>query len=116
MAALLSPGVSILKPSKSILKNPANSTLGYKRKEMDLDPPSPSDSGAASASSKKRARVTFETDAHQQPVHDGGGLEKSAAVVREEVHRAIQRHRMGDSDAYDRVKEVFVSDPKELED
>jgi RNA polymerase I-specific transcription initiation factor RRN3 len=54
-------------------------------------------------------------DAQPQPV-GGEGFEKSAAVVREEVRRAIQRHRVGDSDAYDRVKEVFAADPKELED
>lgn len=36
--------------------------------------------------------------------------------MREEVRRAIQRHQNGDSEAYDRVKEVFTADPKEVDD
>ena len=55
-------------------------------------------------------------DAQQQPGDEDGGFEKSTAVVSEEVRRAIQRHLVGNSDAYDRVKELFVANPKELED
>jgi RNA polymerase I-specific transcription initiation factor RRN3 len=42
-----------------------------------------------------------------------GAPEKSSAVVREEVRRAIQRHITGtDSEAYDRIKEIFSADPR----
>ncbi|OAT08924.1 ribosomal DNA transcription factor Rrn3 [Blastomyces gilchristii SLH14081] len=157
---------SKLKPSKSILKTststPATSTIGQKRKrvEMDMSSGSISDLGISSddlddeeqggtspvtipsSPAKKRARVTFEMDMpntnHRQQRRDeeaeqhgigsnnpgpgpgpGAGAaaaEKSIAMVREEVRRAIQRHLMGDSEAYDRVKEIFTADPKELED
>jgi RNA polymerase I-specific transcription initiation factor RRN3 len=40
--------------------------------------------------------------------------EKSTALVREEIRRAILRHVAGDSEAYDRIKEVFTADPKNL--
>ena len=81
---------------------------------------------------KKRARVTFEMDlpasnqecaAGQDQMQGPNGAvdrpastEKSAALVREEVRRAIQRHLAGDSDAYDRIKEIFTADPTKLED
>lgn len=39
--------------------------------------------------------------------------EKSAALVREEIRRAIQRHVSGaDSEGYDQIKEIFTTDPK----
>lgn len=74
---------------------------------------------------KKRARVKFELDMpnikHQDEKkginnNNNSNAEKSTAMVREEVRRAIQRHLTGDSEAYDRVKEIFTADPKELED
>ncbi|PGG95749.1 RNA polymerase I-specific transcription initiation factor RRN3 [Blastomyces parvus] len=146
---------SKLKPSKSILKTPtstpATSTIGHKRKRVEMDMSSGSlsdlgmssdeqdddDQGATSpmtipsSPAKKRARVTFEMDMpnnRQQQDEErkkngsgnsnrgAGAAEKSTAMVREEVRRAIQRHLMGDSEAYDRVKEIFTADPKELED
>ncbi|OJD12581.1 hypothetical protein ACJ73_09325 [Blastomyces percursus] len=151
---------SKLKPSKSILKTPrstpATSTIGQKRKrvEMVMSSGTISDLGISSddmdddeqggstspvtipsSPAKKRARVTFEIDMpnNRQRRDEGGGkngvgnsnrgagagagtTEKSTAMVREEVRRAIQRHLMGDSEAYDRVKEIFTADPKELED
>ena len=43
----------------------------------------------------------------------GNKPEKSAAVVREEVRRAIQRHITAtDSTAYDTVKDLFTADPR----
>ncbi|KAK2806286.1 hypothetical protein FQN51_007327 [Onygenales sp. PD_10] len=124
---------SKLKPSKSILKPSSHTTLGTKRKRIDMDLSSAVSDGMTSSVSsepttpsspvKKRARVKFEMDLsdHQQVgmgigVGMGVGMEKSTAMVREEVRRAIQRHLAGDSEAYDRVKEVFTADPKELED
>lgn len=104
-----------------------------KRKMTDMDLSLSSPSSAASDGSdggvpgpKKRARVQFdkEVDMREVPVHDepessnqsqhrSTGTEKSAAVVREEVRRALQRHISGtDSEAYDRIKEIFAADPR----
>lgn len=98
----------------------------------DISAPS-SDSSTEAAPSqprKKRARVTFEMDLPSESSQERGGQsglqnnvtamsapsEKSAALVREEVRRSIQRHLAGDSDAYDRIKEIFTADPTALED
>lgn len=92
------------------------------------------DGGGVDVPRKKKARVTFEPEVEVRLLRDesrkegkksgkkkggkddaaGGGTgEKSTAVVREEVRRAIQRHVSGaESDAYERVKEVFMADPK----
>ncbi|KKZ62175.1 hypothetical protein EMCG_03313 [[Emmonsia] crescens] len=134
---------SKLKPSKSILKpptsTPTTSNIGQKRKrvEMDMSSTTTSDMGISSDDEddendehaspmtsppplKKRARVKFEMDMpnikHQDEKKNNSNAEKSTAMVREEVRRAIQRHLTGDSEAYDRVKEIFTADPKELED
>lgn len=85
--------------------------------EMDLSL-SPASSIADDAdgqpSPRKKARVQFDEDVemreipYNNKVQNGshGTTDKSAAVVREEVRRAIQRHVSGgDSEAYDRVKE-----------
>lgn len=42
--------------------------------------------------------------------------EKSLNLVREEVRRALQQHLMGDSQAYDSLKQMFTVDPKALEE
>ncbi|ODH53665.1 hypothetical protein GX48_00083 [Paracoccidioides brasiliensis] len=96
----------------------------------DNDDDDENDDGAASPITrpslplKKRARVKFEMDLHNTSDNNGNdngnsnGMngEKSTAMVREEVRRAIQRHLNGDSELYDRVKEIFTADPKELEE
>lgn len=130
MIAASSP-VPILKTSKA-----GNATRpGVKRKMTDMDL-SLSPSSAASDGSddmpnpKKRVRVQFdkEVDMREVSVHEPEGssqsregtptavaavTEKSAAVVREEVRRALQRHIAGmDSETYDRIKEIFTADPK----
>lgn len=72
-------------------------------------------------SPRKKTRVQFDEDVEMReiPYNDksksgsSGTTEKSVAVVREEVRRAIQRHVSGaDSEAYDRVKEIFTTDPR----
>jgi RNA polymerase I-specific transcription initiation factor RRN3 len=95
--------------------------------EMDLSL-SPSSSIASDAdgqpSPRKKTRVQFDEDVEMREISynaetQGEGqwtTEKSAAVVREEVRRAIQRHVSGgDSEAYDRVKEVFSINPRRLD-
>lgn len=110
---------SILKTSKPFLPSTPG-TVASKRKMMDIDmsssPPSSaaSDASGDAPSPKKRPRVQFSEPDVEMRV-DGG--EKSAAVIREEVRRAIQRHLSGtDSEAYDRVKEIFSADPRRTDD
>ncbi|OJD17493.1 hypothetical protein AJ78_02414 [Emergomyces pasteurianus Ep9510] len=139
----LKPSKSILKPPTC---TPTTSTtVGQKRKraeitmssttisDMDISSDEEDQEDEQNASpttslspAKKRARVQFEMDMpNNQQQHEkkafnnnnnNSNSEKSAAMVREEVRRAIQRHLTGDSEAYDRVKEIFAADPKELED
>lgn len=115
--------VPILKNSKT-----GTSTPSLKRKMTDVDLSlSPSSAASevsdAAPSPKKRVRVQFdkEVDMREVPANEpkireqntGTVMEKSAAVVREEVRRALQRHISGtDSEAYDRIKEIFSADPK----
>jgi RNA polymerase I-specific transcription initiation factor RRN3 len=118
MLAASSP-VSILKSSK---------TAGTKRKMDEIDlgmsPSSPTSDGFNddSAPNRKRTRVTFDDkniQMHEAPLGevDSSNTGKSVGVVREEVRRAIHRHvNAGDSEAYDRVKEIFTVDPKKADD
>ncbi|EAW08447.1 RNA polymerase I-specific transcription initiation factor RRN3 family protein [Aspergillus clavatus NRRL 1] len=121
MLASPSP-VPILKTSK--LNNTATPGRKHSLAEMELSlSPSSSiasDAGDVTPSPKKRARVQFDKDVEMREVswsgqekESTGTAEKSAAVVREEVRRAIQRHVSGaDSEAYDRIKEIFSVDPR----
>ncbi|KAL2821735.1 RNA polymerase I-specific transcription initiation factor RRN3 [Aspergillus cavernicola] len=120
MLAASSP-VPILKTSKT-----PGSVAGVKHRmeEMDLSL-SPSSSIASDAegqpSPRKKTRVQFDEEVKMREIPysdkrqtgDNGTTDKSAAVVREEVRRAIQRHVSGgDSEAYDRVKEIFAINPR----
>ncbi|KAL3439023.1 RNA polymerase I-specific transcription initiation factor RRN3 [Aspergillus tetrazonus] len=123
MIAASSPA-SILKTSKT----PTSAAgLKHRMEEMDLSL-SPSSSIASDAdgqpSPRKKTRVQFDEDVEMREISynaetQGGSqwtTDKSAAVVREEVRRAIQRHVSGgDSEAYDRVKEVFSINPRRLD-
>ncbi|EED17050.1 RNA polymerase I specific transcription initiation factor RRN3 superfamily [Talaromyces stipitatus ATCC 10500] len=119
-----SPPPSILKTSKT-----PSAMAGQKRKIIEIDASSqPSSSALSDAGSRdgrnpvKRARVQFDdtantarasrsSDDNDQP------QEKSVALVREEIRRAIQRHVSGaDSEGYDQIKEIFTTDPKEIQD
>ncbi|KAL3493024.1 RNA polymerase I-specific transcription initiation factor RRN3 [Aspergillus germanicus] len=120
MLATSSP-VPILKTSKT-----PSSTAGIKHRmeEMDLSL-SPASSNVsdpdALPSPRKKTRVQFDDDVEMREIPysdkpqggNNGTTDKSAAVVREEVRRAIQRHVSGgDSEAYDRVKDIFAIDPR----
>ncbi|KAL4802744.1 RNA polymerase I-specific transcription initiation factor RRN3 [Aspergillus unguis] len=120
MIATSSPA-PILKTSKT-----PSSAAGIKHRmeEMDLSL-SPSSSTAsdpdAVPSPRKKTRVQFDEDVEMREIpysdkqrnSEVGTTDKSAAVVREEVRRAIQRHVSGgDSEAYDRVKEIFTINPR----
>jgi RNA polymerase I-specific transcription initiation factor RRN3 len=125
-----SPAPSILRPSKPTATDGA--AAGQKRRitDMNISPPSsPSwvpaatevDRQCATGPRKRTRLVQFDSEIETRPpspaLTDGAELEKSAAVIREEIRRAIERHVSGtDSDAYDRVKEIFTIGPKPLED
>jgi RNA polymerase I-specific transcription initiation factor RRN3 len=119
-----SPATSILKPTKSAVHT--TTTAGTKRKMMEMELGSSPSSPASDAGSRdgpaprKRARVQFEPEVktrHLPPTENRDENEKSTAVIREEVRRAIHRHVSGtDSEAYDRVKEIFTIDPKKVEE
>lgn len=121
-----SPPPSILKTSKSSHKK-GSSTAGKKRKIVVIDlesSPEPSSAPLSDAGNRdvpppaKRARVQFDETADtkrtsSRPVEDDPPQEKSVALVREEIRRAIQRHVSGtDSEGYDQIKEIFTTDPK----
>lgn len=90
--------------------------------DLSLSPTSSiADDADGQPSPRKKARVQFDDDVemreipYSKKVQNGshGTTDKSAAVVREEVRRAIQRHVSGgDSEAYDRVKEIFTTSPR----
>ena len=61
------------------------------------------------SSPSKRQKVSFDSDVEVMSVDDEWGLDPD--VIREEVRRAIQQHLNGDSEAYDRIKELFKADP-----
>jgi RNA polymerase I-specific transcription initiation factor RRN3 len=104
--------VPILKNSKA-----APMVAGTKRKMSDMDlalSPSSSqgdDLAEGLPPTKKRPRVQFDRDVK---MHDHNSSEKSLAVVREEVRGAIHRHvAMSESEAYDRIKGIFITDPRQ---
>ncbi|KAI9371998.1 RNA polymerase I-specific transcription initiation factor RRN3 [Aspergillus egyptiacus] len=111
-------------PILKTTKTPGSVTgVKHRMEELDLSL-SPASSFASDAegqpSPRKKTRVQFDEDVEMReiPYSDatknghGGVADKSAAVVREEVRRAIQRHVSGgDSEAYDRVKEIFAISP-----
>ena len=125
-----SPPPSILKSSKSSSHKKVSSTAGKKRKIVVIDlesSPEPSSAPLSDAGNRdgpapaKRARVQFDDTADikhsTRTVEDDTPQEKSAALVREEIRRAIQRHVSGaDSEGYDQIKEIFTTDPKETPD
>lgn len=75
---------------------PRRSTLVRKREGDEITEPS---------SPSKRSKVTFDSNVEVQVVEEWG---KSPAVIQETVRRAIQKHTVGDSASYERVKAVFV--------
>ncbi|KZF26023.1 RNA polymerase I-specific transcription initiation factor RRN3 [Xylona heveae TC161] len=55
----------------------------------------------------KRSKVAFDPDVEVRVL--GAEWEKGLELVREEVRRALERHAVGDSSEYDRVKEIFTT-------
>lgn len=81
-----------------------NAVHGSKRKHREAD-----GDGVPLASQSKRVRVAFDPDVEVRIVEDWN--EKGLDLVREEVRRAIERHSVGDSAAYDQLKQLFTAKP-----
>lgn len=91
-----SPVTGAVQPSKSSLKRKASD-----RDNVDDGPPS---------SPIKRSKVSFDTSINK--IHNLDDYNnKSLPLVREEVRRAIERHRSGDNGAYDALKQLLTTDP-----
>ncbi|KAI9840248.1 MAG: hypothetical protein M1837_001831 [Sclerophora amabilis] len=60
----------------------------------------------APSSSGKRSKVAFDPEVQVQVV---GEWEKGLELIRTEVRHGIERHRAGDNEIYDRLKEVFTT-------
>ena len=82
----------------------AHSTL--KRKTSD----SPTMDDALVSAAVKRQKVSFDISINR--VHNLEDYnDKTLPLLREEVRRAIDRHRSGDSVAYDSLKQLLTTDP-----
>ena len=88
-------------PAKATARRP---TLVRKRGDTDLD----NDANTVPQSPEKRARVSFDEDVQ---VRFMGDWEKTPEVIRDEVRRALERHALGDDASYDRVKEIYITEP-----
>jgi len=63
-----------------------------------------------SSTPAKRSKVSFDTSINK--IHNLEDYnERSSALVREEVRRAVDRHRLGDHAAYDNLRELLTVDP-----
>lgn len=99
------PSVSIPAPksSKPLLRRATLSGTIRKSVDAGLDldtlsaPPSPS----------KRAKVTFNPNVEEQVLEEYSVRGRSLESVRAEIRRAVEAHAIGDSDAYDSIKEIF---------
>ena len=63
----------------------------------------------APSSPAKRSRVTFDSDVEIVSADDDEDLDP--LVVKEEVRRAIERHRFREEEAYERIKSLFDTSP-----
>ena len=87
--------------SKSLVRRP---TLVRKFAEADLG----ADKGLQTPlSSVKRTKVAFNNEVEINLVED---WDKAPELTREEVRRALERHRNGDSSSYETLKMVFTVD------
>ncbi|KAK2738511.1 hypothetical protein FQN57_007026 [Myotisia sp. PD_48] len=85
---------------------------------------------SASSPPRKKSRVKFDCDEMESRAEVDGSTqtstpknrysssppEKSLALVREEVRRAVQQYEIGNGEQYDRIKAMFLADPKQVDD
>lgn len=90
--------------SKPLPRRPTLSGKVRTRDEADMD----DDIDMMSQSPGKKAKVTFDPDVQVQFTDN---WEKGPELIREELRRAIERHHLGDSAAYDQTIEIFTTEP-----
>lgn len=100
-SALGTVSITPLPASKTL---PSHPTSIGKRESTHLDLAD----NAIPSSPGKRAKVKFDTDVEVQII---GNWEKDPELIREEVRRAVALHTRGENAGYDRVKEVFTTEP-----
>lgn len=61
------------------------------------------------SSPAKRARVTFDSDVEIVSADEEEALDP--LVVQEQVRRALERHRLGDDETYERIRSIFTIPP-----
>lgn len=87
-------------PSNSLKPRPVLKRTRDDSSDMEI-PSSPS----------KRSRVTFDSDVEYVSAEDDEEVDPQ--LIREQVRRAIQRHKAGDDEeAYENVKHIFSADPR----
>lgn len=64
----------------------------------------------ASSSPSKRSRVTFDSDVEIVSADDEEELDP--LVVKEQVRRALERHRFREDESYERIKNLFSTPPE----
>lgn len=64
---------------------------------------------AAPSSPSKRSRVTFDSDVEILSADEDDAVDP--LVVKEQVRRAIERHKAGDDESFERIRDVFVATP-----
>ena len=90
-------------PATGAISSPKSS---LKRSSSDID----SSDNSQSSTSAKRSKVSFDTSINK--IHNLEDYNnRSSALVREEVRRAVDRHRLGDHTAYDNLRELLTADP-----
>jgi len=100
-SALGTVSITPLPASKS---HPGRPTSIGKRDSTHLDLAE----DAIPSSPGKRPKVKFDTDVEVQVM---GEWEKEPELIREEVRRAVALHVRGENAGYDRVKEIFTTEP-----
>ena len=80
------------------------STLVRKREDANIDLDEEEEEEYRPSSPVKRAKVAFSEDVEVNLVDD---WDKAPELIREEVHRALKRQAQGDSDGYDKIKQVY---------
>ncbi|KAA6415533.1 MAG: hypothetical protein FRX48_00249 [Lasallia pustulata] len=88
-------------PAPTVKQPLRRPTLVRKRDDTDMEfngPPSPG----------KRAKVSFDSKVQVRIVDE---WEKAPELIREEVHRALEKQAAGDNSSYDKVVEIYTAKP-----
>ncbi|KAL9110264.1 MAG: hypothetical protein Q9227_005171 [Pyrenula ochraceoflavens] len=93
----MSVSTSAIRPAEGL-----SSQTGYSRKRNAADD--------MSSPAKKRKAVAFDSDVEVFNLDEAS--DNDPALIREETKRAIIRHLAGDSEAYNKLCDIFKTDPR----